>query len=184
MICYLQFITNYCVETLYDENIIIWGTRINEVLDTLSQIRSQESASIDCALQAALQPNNVESAEIANTDIQTGFQDLSSVESTPYIPFDTTAEPLRTHASHYNLTRDANNQVDWNLFNNVPQLTQEQQQPQQFSENFLQIPPELQADFDVCSAFLDNYELPPGQDTLLTSQTDSAHSQQVADELS
>lgn len=120
---------------------------------------------------------------IVSTDIQPGSQGLS-YESASNLLFEITAEPQRTPVRH-TLPRDSDNQADWNIFNAIHQNQQHEQQRQQHTSEtvLLQIPPELQAEFDVYSVFLDNYELQSVPDTLLTSQTDSPRNQ-AAGELS
>ncbi|XP_034082812.1 uncharacterized protein LOC117553121 isoform X2 [Gymnodraco acuticeps] len=168
----LDAITKQCVETLYDENPNVWGHRIIEILaqDTLSQIRPLVLEIICFVLGAYLNSPPVESDEVYNTDGGSVYQNFSPVESTHNLPFEITADPLRTAVT---LPRDTDNQA-YTLFNAPLQPLG--------SETFLQIPPELQADFDTYSAYLDDFELQP--DMLISSQTDSPPSPQVEGELS
>ncbi|XP_034078764.1 uncharacterized protein LOC117550433 [Gymnodraco acuticeps] len=113
--------------------------------------------------------------EVYSTDRGSVYQNFFPEEFIHNPPFEVTADPWGPAVA---LPRDSDNQTDSPLFNTTPQ--QQQQQP--ISETFLQIPPELQADFDTCSAYLDDFELHPVQDTLLTSQTDSPLSPRVEGE--
>ncbi|KAK5907916.1 hypothetical protein CgunFtcFv8_016018 [Champsocephalus gunnari] len=170
--------------------------------DTLSQIEPLVIERIGCVLGAYLDSYPAESIEIASTDIQPrspyptdsgvfastdiqpGSQGLS-YESGRTLLFEITAESQGAPVRH-TLPRDSEDQADWNISPAIHQNQQYDQhrQQQHTSETvLLQIPPELQAEFDVYSVFLDNYELQSVPDTLLTSQTDSPRNQ-AAGELS
>ncbi|XP_034059044.1 uncharacterized protein LOC117537788 isoform X2 [Gymnodraco acuticeps] len=163
----LDAITKQCVEILCAENPNVWGHRIIEILaqDTLSQIRPLIVERICFALGAYLNLPSVESGEVYNTDRGSVYQNFPPVEFTHNLPFEVTADPLRTAVA---LPRDSDNQAYTPLFNAPLQPLG--------SETFMQIPPELQADFYTYSAYLDDFELQP--DMLISSQTDSSPSPQ------
>ncbi|XP_034059046.1 uncharacterized protein LOC117537788 isoform X3 [Gymnodraco acuticeps] len=133
----LDAITKQCVEILCAENPNVWGHRIIEILG----------------------------GEVYNTDRGSVYQNFPPVEFTHNLPFEVTADPLRTAVA---LPRDSDNQAYTPLFNAPLQPLG--------SETFMQIPPELQADFYTYSAYLDDFELQP--DMLISSQTDSSPSPQ------
>lgn len=114
--------------------------------------------------------------DVPRIDLSSLSQNFPNVESTPNLPLETTADPWGATVSHSTLPLDSVNQADLPLFNALRQ--------QVTSETFMQIPPELQAEFDAYSAYLDDFELHPVPDTLLSGQTDPVPSHQVGGELS